>query len=262
MTTPRRLLFGEVAELYDESRPAYPAALIADLLTGLPAGARVLEVGAGTGKATTMVAAHGVRVLAIEPSPGMAEVLRRNCAQFDEVEIVQSDFEHWRPAGEAFPLLYCAQAWHWIDPEIRYERAAAAISGGGRLAVFWNRPAWGTSKLRGELARVYQRVVPDLAPTGPLHPANRNPDGDEDWVAEIEQAGGFERPEQRAYRYSQAYSSDEYIRLLATLSEIQLLGIEQRETLLAGVHEAIEADGGTLRMPMVTRLCSARRRLN
>jgi SAM-dependent methyltransferase len=186
VTTPRRLLFGEVAELYDENRPAYPSALIDDLIAGLPAGARVLEVGAGTGKATTMVAARGVPVLAIEPSRGMAEVLRRNCAQFDDVEIVQSDFEHWQPAGEAFPLLYCAQAWHWIDPAVRYQHAASALSEGGRLAIFWNRPAWGRTPLRVELARVYQRVVPDLVPTGPLHPANMNPDGDEDWIAEIE----------------------------------------------------------------------------
>ncbi|MGO9819747.1 MAG: class I SAM-dependent methyltransferase [Solirubrobacteraceae bacterium] len=260
MATPRRLLFGEVAELYDESRPAYPAALIDDLLADLPAGTRVLEVGAGTGKATTMVADRGARVLAIEPSAGMADVLRRNCAAYPGVRVVESDFERWDPFDERYPLLYSAQAWHWIDPAARYERAAAALSSGGLLAAFWNRPAWGDSPLRAELARVYAEIVPELVPDGPLHPANLNPDGDDDWTAEIGAAAGFEHPELRTYEFNKAYSADDYIRLLATLSEIRLLDVPDRDALLAGVHDAIEAHGGTLSMPMLTRLCLARRR--
>ena len=259
MSTPRRLLFGEVAELYDDSRPAYPAALIDDLLAGMPSGERLLEVGAGTGKATIMVAERGRRVLAIEPSAGMADVLRRNCARYAGVRVVESDFERWDPAGETFPLLYCAQAWHWIDPAVRYQRAAAALAPGGVLAAFWNRPAWGRSPLRAELARVYAQAVPDLEPDGPLHPANTNPDGDEDWAAEVDDALGFERPELRAYDFRKAYSADEYIRLLATLSEIRMLSESRRDELLTGVHDAIELHGGTLPMPMRTRLCLARR---
>jgi SAM-dependent methyltransferase len=254
------LLFGEVAELYDQSRPAYPAALIDALLADLPAGAPVLEVGAGTGKATTMLAERGARVVAIEPSAGMAEVLRRNCTKYESVVVVQVDFESWDPAGETFPLLCSAQAWHWIEPAVRYERAAAALSTGGRLAAFWNRPAWGESPLRSALARVYADTVPDLVPDGPLHPANLNPDGDDDWIAEIDAASAFERPELRSYEFSADYSADEYARLLATLSEIRLLSDGQREALIAGVREAITHHGGTLRMPMHTRLCLARRR--
>jgi SAM-dependent methyltransferase len=255
-------VFGEVAQLYDESRPTYPEALIDDLLAGLPDGRPVLEVGAGTGKATILVAQRGVEVLAIEPSPGMAEVLRRNCARYGNVRIVQSDFERWDPAGEAFPLLFCAQAWHWIDPAVRYERAAAALSGGGLLAAFWNRPAWGKTQLRSELAHVYELVVPDLLPQGPLHPANFNPGGEQDWIADIEHTRGLEGPELRAYEFGESYSADHYIRLLATLSEIRLLSDTERGALLAGVHDTIEAHGGTLTMPMRTQLCLAHRSLD
>lgn len=260
MATARRLLFGEVAELYDASRPAYPAALIDSLLAELPPRARLLEVGAGTGKATTMFAQRGARVVAIEPSAGMADVLRRNCAGYDGVEVVQCDFERWDPAGETFGLLYSAQAWHWIDPAVRYERAAAALSPGGHLAAFWNRPAWGESPLRAALARVYAETVPDLVPDGPLHPANLNPDGDDDWSAEIDAAVGFERPQLSSYEFDQSYSAEDYIRLLATLSEIRMLSEQQRDALLSGVQDAIEAHGGTVGMPMRTRLCVARRR--
>src|SRR5574341_168271 len=50
--TKRALVFGEVAELYDRARPSYPERLVADVVAEIPDAprARVLEVGAGTGK--------------------------------------------------------------------------------------------------------------------------------------------------------------------------------------------------------------------
>lgn len=257
---PRRLVFGEVAELYDASRPTYPARLIDDLLENavVEPGSRVLEVGAGTGKATTLVAARGIAVLAIEPSSAMAAIARRNCAAYPDVQIVESDFEHWDPGGQTFALLYCAQAWHWIDPELRFARARAALLPSGVLAAFWNRPAWGWSPLRESLRRVYSATVPDLEPDGPLHPANETPDGDEDWAGEIAAARGFDEGVVHHYDWSLDYSAAEYVRLLGTLSEIRLLDRPQRDALTQGVGAAIEEHGGTLTMPMRTRLCLAR----
>ncbi len=260
MATPRRLVFGEVAELYDASRPTYPEQLIDDVLELARAHdhAPMLEVGAGTGKATVLFAARGAHVLAIEPSAEMAAVARRNCAAYPEVEIVESDFEHWDPAGRAFGLLYSAQAWHWIDPERRFEYARAALRPAGLLAAFWNRPAWGCSPVRDALVEVYRNVAPELAPAGPLHPANVSPFRGEDWDAELAAVAGFDQPEVRSYEWSIDYSGGEFARLLATLSEIRLLEQHERDTLLAGVEQAIAGHGGTLTMPMRTKLCLAR----
>jgi SAM-dependent methyltransferase len=260
MRTPQRLLFGEVAELYDASRPTYPVRLIDDLLelASVGPGSRVLEVGAGTGKATTLVAARGVGVLAIEPSSTMAAVARRNCAAYRAVQIVESDFEHWDPGDKTFPLLYCAQAWHWIDPELRFQRARAALPPSGMLAAFWNRPAWGWSPLREALRDVYSATVPHLAPDGPLHPANERPDGDEDWVGDIAATREFDQGEVHYYAWRVDYSAAAYVRLLGTLSEIRLLAQPQRDALIQAVGAVIEEHGGTLTMPMRTRLCVAR----
>jgi SAM-dependent methyltransferase len=260
MATPRRLVFGAVAELYDASRPTYPEPLIDDVLELAHAGAGVpiLEVGAGTGKATVLFAARGARVLAIEPSPQMAAVARRNCADYPEVEIIESDFEHWDAAGRKFPLLYSAQAWHWIDPERRFVYARAALRPSGLLAAFWNRPAWGESPIRDALRAVYREVVPDLEPVGPLHPANVSSLDRDDWEADVVTAAGFDGQEVRRYDWRIDYSADEFARLLATLSEIRLLDEPTREALLAGIRRAIVEHGGELAMPMLTKLCLAR----
>jgi SAM-dependent methyltransferase len=260
MAVPRRLLFGEVAELYDAYRPTYPAELIDDLaaVSGVGPGTPVLEVGAGTGKATLLFAALGARVLALEPSPPMAEVARRNCADYPQVAIVESDFERWDPVGARFPLLYSAQAWHWIDPAVGYRLARTALVAGGVLAAFWNRPAWGWSPIRKALASVYTAAAPDLAPVGPTHPANENPDGDDYWEEEIAGADGLSDAEVRSYDWSIDYSAQQYAGMLTTLSEVQLLAEGEREALLNGVRAAIDEHGGTLTYPLRTWLRLAR----
>jgi SAM-dependent methyltransferase len=260
MATPRRLVFGEVAELYDQSRPSYPEELVDDLiaLAGLGEGRRALEVGAGTGKATVLFAARGVNVLAIEPSPGMAAVARRNFAGFDDVEVVEADFEGWDAAGERFALLYSAQAWHWIDPDVRYGRARAALTPGAILAAFWNRAAWGASPVRDALSDVYRREAPGMDPGNPMHPDNLTPDDESGWPAEIAAADGFDAPGLRRYDWSNQMSSEEYTGLLATLSEVRLLEEPTRDALLAGVRDAIEDHGGTFTMPMSTHVRLAR----
>lgn len=249
-----------MAELYDASRPSYPPAVVEELLrrAGAHSGDPVLEVGAGTGKATVLFAAHGLAVVAIEPSSEMATVARRNCAAYPEVRIVESDFEQWDPGGRRFPLLYSAQAWHWIDPEVGLERAHRALRPGGVLAPFWNRPAWGRSVLRDELIEVYRAAVPELEPTGPMHPANFSPLDGEDWVGETAASGLFGDAEVVDFNWHLDYSADRYIDLMGTLSEVRLLDDSERGRLLDGVHAAIERHGGMLPLPMLTRVCLAR----
>jgi len=260
MAVPRRLLFGEVAELYDTYRPSYPSELIDDLAvrSGVAPGTRILEVGAGTGKATLLFAAIGAGVVALEPSAPMAEVARRNCAGYPAVEIIERDFERWDRAGQRFPLLYCAQAWHWIDPAVGYKLARAALVDGGVLAAFWNRPAWDWSPTREALAEVYAATVPDLLTDGPMHPANEDPDADEDWQRDIADANGFSDPEVRFYDWSVDYSAHQYAGMLMTLSEIRLLADREREALLSGVRAVIDHHGGSFTVPLRTRLCLAR----
>jgi SAM-dependent methyltransferase len=256
---PRRLVFGEVAGLYDRARPGYPAALIDDLVTWAQPGARALEIGAGTGKATRLLAARGVSVLAIEPSAEMAACARVATESVGDIEIVESDFERWRPEGVTFPLAYAAQAWHWVDQESGYAQARAALAPGGHLVAFWNRPAWGDTELRRALSEAYRRTVPQLPPDGPMHPDNPGVVGAEaSWAQAIAATNGLTDPSERVYGWSLHYTADDYVGLLGTMSEVRLLGDADRQALLQAVGETIERHGGRLTMPMATRASIAR----
>jgi SAM-dependent methyltransferase len=261
----RRLIFSEIAQLYDEHRPTYPDPLIDDLveLAGLEPGDTALEVGAGTGKATVMFAERGIDVVAVEPSNEMAAVARRNCAIYEGVKVEQSDFEDWQRAGRTFQLLFSAQAWHWVNATVGYARAHEALRPSCLLAAFWNRPVWSRSGMRDALLSAYAQAAPEHAPDGPMHPASEFPDGEHDgldhWRETIARADGFGHAEIRDYEWSVEYSAQAYVGLLATTSEIRLLDGDRRTTLLAAIARAIEARGNALRLPMLTRLCLARR---
>jgi SAM-dependent methyltransferase len=255
----RRLVFGEVAELYDRYRPSYPEQLIDDLaeMARLDGSRPVLEVGAGTGKATAMFASRGIPVLALEPSAEMAAVAERSLAEHHDVMLERSDFERW-PAGEHhFPLVFSAQAWHWVEPSRGYPKARDILLPGGLLAVFWNLVDWRNAELRDALLEAYERIAPDLEHHGAMHPgADVEPDT---WGPEIDAVEGLRDPEVRHYHREEHYTAEDYVGLLATGSEIRMLEEGRRSALLTGVAEVIDDNGGRLTVPMDTRLCLASR---
>jgi SAM-dependent methyltransferase len=259
----QRLVFGEVAELYDSARPGYPDALVDDVISFAGAdglGLQAVEVGAGTGKATVSFAARGVEIVAIEPSPAMAAVARRNCAQFPNVRIEETSFEEWPAPAGAFGLVYSAQAWHWVSPGVRDTKAAQALAPGGALAMFWHRVRWQAGPLRDELDRIYQRLAPDLIAQRPTFPGLTPNPRDGLVTDEIRKTGLFRDETMREYTWSAAFTADSYTDLLMTQSGHRMLPEERRAGLLGGVRAIIAGHGGQIEVPHAVLLAMARRR--
>jgi SAM-dependent methyltransferase len=136
--TPLASSFGLIAAEYDAARPGYPAELFDAIeeLAGFPLrGARVLDVGAGTGKATRRLRDRGAAVVAVEPTPGMAEQFR---AVTPDVPLVRSDGDALPFADGCADLVSYAQAFHWTDPARSVPEAMRVLRPAGALALFWN----------------------------------------------------------------------------------------------------------------------------
>jgi 16S rRNA A1518/A1519 N6-dimethyltransferase RsmA/KsgA/DIM1 with predicted DNA glycosylase/AP lyase activity len=71
-----RSSFGAAALAYAEHRPDYARSAVCWALQPAP-GPRALDVGAGTGKLTAVLASLGADVTAVEPDPAMLAQLRR-----------------------------------------------------------------------------------------------------------------------------------------------------------------------------------------
>jgi SAM-dependent methyltransferase len=196
-----RRTFDSAAACYHRARPDYPTALYDELerAAGLRPGDRLLEVGCGTGKATIPLARRGYRIMCVELGRALAAEARRNLAGFPDVRVVHADFEGWEPATAAsFELVFAATAWHWIDPGIRYRKAARWLRAGGHLA-FWSAvhvfPEGGDPFFR-EIQPVYDQIGEGLPPGA----AGPQPDELADERPEIEASGLFEEVRDPALR--------------------------------------------------------------
>lgn len=121
-------------EHYHAVRPTYPEQIV-DFM--VPAGARTaVDLGAGTGLFTGLLAARDLEVAAVDPSASMLEPLRR---AVPSATAVQATAEQTGLPGGGFDLVTSAQAWHWIDPVAGSAEAARLLRPGGTLALVWNQ---------------------------------------------------------------------------------------------------------------------------
>jgi len=249
-------LFGTVAGRYDEVRPGYSEALAEAVMAYAGTPERIVEVGAGTGKATRSFARYGVDMTCLEPDPAMAAVLRERMAAQPHVEVVEMSFEDWLPPPAGVGLIVCAQAWHWIDPEVRCAKAHDALVGGGALAVFEHKYAFTDRRLEAALDRVYAALAPELLDD----PASREPAPHERWLTrEILESRLFADVRYEVFPTVIPYATARYVRLLNTFSNHLALAPERRTALHAGLAEAVDEHGGTVGVRLDTLLVLARR---
>ena len=130
-------VFDEIAAEYDRHRPAYPDELVdqACQVAGIGSGDHVLEVGCGSGQLTRGLAARGLHVTALEPGTSLLALARQNLAGAGEVEFVNAQFEDALLPREQFQAVFSASAFHWVDPEVGWQKAADVLVPGGTLAL-------------------------------------------------------------------------------------------------------------------------------
>jgi SAM-dependent methyltransferase len=255
-----RTTFGQDAELYDRCRPTYPPQLFTDLaaLADLGPHARVLEIGCGTGQATLPLAQRGCHVVAMDLSPDMAAVARRNLAQFPDVTVVAAAFEDWQPSDGTFDAVLSATAFHWLDPEVRMIKAADLLRPGGSLGIVsTHHIAGGTDAFFADAQRCYER----FDPTTPSGIRLTTDDESSEEAAEFDRSTRFGPVEFRRYEWQQTYRAPEYLNLLMTYSGPRAMAPQARSGLFACISHLIDdVYHGAITKQYRTRLAIAHRK--
>lgn len=251
-----RTTFEQAPELYDRARPSYPAQVFADLvaLARLPAQARLLEIGCGTGQATLPLAERGYAVTCVELGGQLAAVARRKLARFPAVEVVNADFETWQPDRPRFDAVVAFGAFHWLAPGLRYAKTADLLRERGSLAFVSTAhvlPPDGDPFFL-DVSADYEAVLPEDpswgAGGGFYSPPWRLPGpdaladhSDEVVTGEIAASGRFRDVQARRYLWDVVYTADDYVAVLGTYSHHRAFDDAARKRLFERIRERIEA---------------------
>ena len=133
--------FDAWARDYDRYRPRYPQALFDHIAAKLrlPARPQVVDLGAGTGRASLAMAERGWHVTAVEPGGPMLDVLRARAGDARlSVQTVQARAEETGLLTASADLVTAAQAFHWFDRPRAVAEMARILRPGGGVALFWN----------------------------------------------------------------------------------------------------------------------------
>ena len=275
-------VFDEIAAEYDRRRPAYPDELVdqACQVAGIGSGAQVLEVGCGSGQLTRSLAARGLHVTALEPGTSLIALARQNLEGAGKVEFVNAQFEDALLPREQFQAVFSASAFHWVDPEVSWQKAADVLVPGGTLALVQYCGIEEPRSKRDQEASLaaIRKVAPDIADSWPAYRdldatlagmEQRSGNVSEVWAW----LGSYDIGQDYAGRLFgdvqvavmpklSEYTPDKLNALVRTLSFYARLSPGQRQT-LEREHEAIyERLGRPIRASTVAALVTARRSLS
>jgi ubiquinone/menaquinone biosynthesis C-methylase UbiE len=251
----QRFAFDEIANLYKAARPDYPEALIEDVVSyaNLKPNDKILEVGCGTGQATKSFAKRSFPIVAIDPGSEMLRGARESLTGLGNVQFLETTFEALPAKRGEFRLIIAAQSWHWVSPQVRFQKAAQVLSPGGSLAVFGQVPVAPPPPLLAQFKDIYLRHT---GKWGRPPEAWYLPDGPfKGW---FDESGFFEPVTHKSYSWTWRQTTSAYTDFLRTKSELRMLGSAKREVMLDEIAMAIDHHGGSLTVDYETHLYISR----
>jgi SAM-dependent methyltransferase len=220
--------FGAVADDYDRLRPGPPEEAVDWLL---PSRCDVaVDLAAGTGLLTRVLARKVARVVAVEPDGRMAAVLR---AHSPGVHVIQG-------RGEALPMpdasadgVFVSSAWHWMDPDRAVPEIARVLRDGGRFGVVWSSLDREVGWLR-ELRRLSSPDADQAAAHSEDQPRSRHRD------VTLPEGSPFGNIRTASFRLTRPMAVGDLVDLLATYSGVITARPEDRAAGLARARAALQ----------------------
>ena len=252
----RSQAFNEVAEIYDSARPGYPVKLIEDIieLTNLPTSAKILDIGTGTGKGTVPFAEKGYTIHCLDPGEKLIAIASQNLRSFPLVTFETATFEDWNCTSSAFNLVISAQAFHWVNREIGYPKAASVLKPGGHIALFWNFFTPSDTPVSRALNQAYQECVPSSDESQPS--ISSLIDKRQNWINDSK---CFKNLIIQQYPWLVEYNAEQYLNLIKTQTIYQKFTELEKQNLTDAVVRILSEYGGYITKSYLTVLFFAQK---
>jgi SAM-dependent methyltransferase len=221
--------YPRAVEHYRRGRPSYPDDAVAFLVheLGIHQDRDVLELGAGTGKLTELIALSGARVTAIEPVAAMREALERNCPT---VAVLDGTAEAIPLADNSVDAVVAAQSFHWFDGDRALPEIHRVLREGGTLGLIWN--------IRDEASDWSERltgIFDRLAGDGPRY-------RDGAWRAAFERTSLFGPLHHRVAYHLHHVTHEAFMDRVLSVSYVASATEQERERVRDEVNELLDTD--------------------
>lgn len=231
--------FENIGEEYDRYRPGFPDAAAVDILPQRVNS--VLDLGSGTGKFTELLVERADRVIAVEPSAAMLDVLR---AKLPAVQSLEGGAESIPLADRSVDAVTVAQAFHWFDRDAACAQIRRVLVPGGTLGLLWNR-----SDPNCTWDQACHRVA---------HPAV-SAEADSTTATAAEELPGFVFDHRTEIAWSEQITREDYVRRWLTVSSFLIADEDTRAEMVAHVGRILDDDPATagehtFELPMITEV--------
>ena len=234
--------FGAAASEYERVRPEWPREAVerAAELLGLGRNAEVVDLAAGTGKLTRLLAERFGRVVAVEPDERM-RALAGDGALAGTAEAI--------PLPDASAdAVFVGDAFHWFDAPLALAEIARVLRLRGGLVLLWN-DWWETDPPIPEAASELLRE--------PFERSGRVFQADvQAWRGAFD-GSPFEPPREERLRGETTRSAEELATLFCSTSSIASLDAAEREALRGRLIDLLD---GEYRLPVEVELVWTRLR--
>jgi SAM-dependent methyltransferase len=223
--------FGEAAPQYEAVRPDYPETAIDRMAQELELrpGTSVLDLGAGTGKLTRLLAPTGARLVALEPVEGMRRTLVR---MMPDVPVVAGVAEALPFPDDSFEAAVAGQAFHWFRGDAALAEVARVLRPAGRMGLIWNTPDESVQWV-GDMMQMlerYERGTP------------RERTGE--WRRAFSASDDFGTLHQRRFAHEQRLDREGFVARIASTSFIRSLPEGERDEVAARLRDLAEEVAG------------------
>ncbi|MFT4305069.1 MAG: class I SAM-dependent methyltransferase [Candidatus Woesearchaeota archaeon] len=245
--------FGKLSKIYDKVRPDYPEKLIDDIIkiSNISNDANILEIGTGTGKATLPFTKKGYKITTIDISKEQINIAKSNLSKYSNVKYIVSAFEESNLPKEHYDLVFSAQTFPWIEPNVGFKKVSRILKNNGYFAIFYNQ-RMKNNVFEQNLRKLYLKHCPDL---------NK---GEEDKTLfkmkkGLKSTGKFDEIKIKNYKRVIKYTREKYIGLINSLSYVSTLPKEKKLSFFKDLNKIL-GDKKTLFVPTKSTLIIAKKK--